>query len=403
MLFAVDGEPLPSSVAAHLAIKDDMKITGYRCLTTYHHWGRPVGDVNGNIAGGITEVPIVLLETDSGLTGVGLGSHRDLDRIFPALDGEDPRAVTALYDRMLAHVFKSGHAGATFGGIGAFDMALWDLKAKAAGEPLWRTLGARDRFVPGYASGLDFALDDDELAAFYEQWADRGFTGGKLKGGRDVIRDIRRLGIIDDVLRRNTARPALMFDANESWNRKQAIRYVQQMERVHELDLDRGAAAPLGRGGPCPPDPGGRRIGRDGGEPDRARPVPAAARRRRGRRRADRQRLGHHALPAGGDACSRSRSADQSRRIQHQPRGPCGGGGAQPPHERGAGPRLPCRPRRWIRRSSTAASSWAISPASASSVDEAVIARESESASWAVPAGPHVRPRISGLRLTPES
>src|SRR5699024_8052032 len=139
------------------------RITGYRTLTTVHDWGRPVGDVNGTVAGGITEVPLVLLETDVGLTGVGLGGHADAERVFPALDGQDPRATSALYDRMLAHVFKSGHGGATFATIGAFDMALWDLKAKAADEPLWRTLGAADRFVPAYASGLDYALADDEL------------------------------------------------------------------------------------------------------------------------------------------------------------------------------------------------------------------------------------------------
>lgn len=212
-----------------------MKITGYRCLRTFHDWGRPVGDVNGVIGSGVTEVPVVLLETDEGLTGVGTGSTHDIDRLFPALEGEDPRAVGSLYDRMLAQVFKAGHSGATFGGIGALDMALWDLKSKIAGEPLWRLLGARDRFVAGYASGLEIALDDDELAAFYASMADRGFTSGKLKGGRDVDTDIRRLGIMGDALGRNTPRPALMLDANESWNLKQAVRYVSAIE--DKLDL----------------------------------------------------------------------------------------------------------------------------------------------------------------------
>lgn len=160
-----------------------MKITGYRSLTTVHDWGRPIGDVNGLVRSGITDVPILLLETDEGLTGVGLGAHVDIARVFPAVEGEDPRAVSALYDRMLAHVFKSGHAGATYGAIGAVDMALWDLKAKMAGEPLWRTLGARDRFVPGYASGLCMGLEDDDLYALYGEWADRGYTSAKIKGG----------------------------------------------------------------------------------------------------------------------------------------------------------------------------------------------------------------------------
>lgn len=212
-----------------------MKITGYRCLRSYHDWGRPVGDVNGFVESGITEVPIVLLETDEGVTGIGTGSHQDIERIFPAIEGQDPRAVSSLYDRMLARVFKSGHAGATFTGIGTLDMALWDIKAKLAGEPLWRLLGAADRFVAGYASGLDIALDDDRLAAFYVTMAERGFTSGKLKGGRDIADDIRRLGIISDALRVNAPHPALMLDANESWNLKQAVRHVSAVEAVHDL------------------------------------------------------------------------------------------------------------------------------------------------------------------------
>ncbi|WP_267278865.1 mandelate racemase/muconate lactonizing enzyme family protein [Arthrobacter sp. CDRTa11] len=195
-----------------------------------HNWGRPVGDVNGFVEGGITEVPVLLVLTDAGLTGVGLGPHPDIARVFPAVEGEDPRAVTSLYDRMIARVFKSGHAGTTFGTIGALDMALWDLKAKMAEEPLWRTLGARDRFVPGYASGLDIALDDESLVRVYQGYADRGFSSGKIKGGRDPRTDIGRLRAVADVLRQNSPTPALMLDANEAWTRKQAIRYVCDVE-----------------------------------------------------------------------------------------------------------------------------------------------------------------------------
>src|SRR5215216_927799 len=150
-----------------------MKITGYRLLRSYQDWGRPVGDVNGFVASGITEVPIVIIDTDEGISGVATGSHEGIDRVFPALEGQDPRSVSTLYDRMLARVFKAGHAGATFGGIGTLDSALWDIKAKAAGEPLWRLLGGADRFVAGYASGLDIALDDEQLATFYRTLADK--------------------------------------------------------------------------------------------------------------------------------------------------------------------------------------------------------------------------------------
>lgn len=212
-----------------------MRITGYRTLRTVHDWGRPVGDANGYIASGLTEVPVVILETDEGIDGVGMGSHADLDRLFPALEGRDPRAVSTLYDAMLARVFKSSHGGATFGGVGTLDTALWDIKAKAAGEPLWRLLGAGDRYVHGYASGLDAALTDDQLASLYERFAQRRFTAAKLKGGRSVAADLRRFGIVSDLLSAGGGAPALMLDANESWNLKQAVRYVSALEE--QLDL----------------------------------------------------------------------------------------------------------------------------------------------------------------------
>jgi L-alanine-DL-glutamate epimerase-like enolase superfamily enzyme len=212
-----------------------VKITGYRSLVTQHDWGRLIGDANGVMPEPRTEVHVLILETDSGLEGVGLGAHEDIERVFGAVEGEDPRGVAALYDRMLDWVFKTGHSGATFGAIGAIDTALWDLKAKAAGEPLWRTLGGRDRFVPGYASGLDIALDDDALLRLYERFADRGFGAAKLKGGRHLEHDQRRLEALRDLLGRNSAHPAVMFDANESWNRSQAVRFVTALERTVEL------------------------------------------------------------------------------------------------------------------------------------------------------------------------
>ena len=112
-----------------------MRITGYRTLTTSQEWGRPVGDANGVFADGVTSVPLVLVDTDEGITGVGVGPSAEIEAVFAAIENEDPRAVTALYDRMLRHTFKAGHAGRIFGTIGALDTALWDIKAQAAGQP----------------------------------------------------------------------------------------------------------------------------------------------------------------------------------------------------------------------------------------------------------------------------
>jgi L-alanine-DL-glutamate epimerase-like enolase superfamily enzyme len=214
-----------------------MRITGCRPITTIQDWGRPVGDANGVFADGIVTVRLVVVETDAGITGVGLGSHTDLDNIFTAIEGEDPLATTALYDRMLRQTFKHGHAGSVFATIGALDSALWDIKAKAAGQPLWRLLGGRDRTLPAYASALDIALDDDALAAVYRTYAEHGVRSAKLKGGLDVERDLARLTLVRDVLADANPgpRPGLMLDANEGWTGKQAVRHVAELERSIDL------------------------------------------------------------------------------------------------------------------------------------------------------------------------
>ncbi len=235
-----------------------MRITGFRTLTTVLEWGRPVGDANGVFQDGVVPVPLILVDTDEGITGVGLGSHEGVAGVFAAIEGADPLGTVALYDRMLRHVFKAGHAGAVFGAIGTLDSALWDIKAKAAGQPLWRLLGGLDRTVPAYASGLDIALSDEELAATYKAYAERGLRVAKLKGGLDVRQDLARLTLVRDVLADAIpgARPGLMLDANETWSPKQAVRHVAELER--EIDLiwveepvrrwDAAGMAAVGRG-----------------------------------------------------------------------------------------------------------------------------------------------------------
>ena len=236
-----------------------MKITGYRTLSTRHSWGRAVGDSNGWIADAVTEVPILLIDTDEGVTGIGLGQHADIARVFAAIEGEDPRAVSALYDRMLAQVFKTGHQGGTFGAIGAVDMALWDIKAKLADQPLWRLLGGRDRFVPGYASGLDAGLDNGTLSGVYSDFAERGFRSAKVKVGVDAASDLERLRMVSEILAPRAAgapRGAMMVDANEAWSAKEAIRHVAALEA--HLDLA-WVEEPVRRW-----DVAGHRIVRDG-------------------------------------------------------------------------------------------------------------------------------------------
>ena len=192
-----------------------MKITGYRTLSWKYDRGRRLGDANGVTADGISNASVLFLETDAGITGIANSAPASIARMFPAIEGEDPRGAVGLWKKMSDVGFKTGVEGETFAAMCALDAAMWDIKAKAAGEPLWRMLGASEPRVKGYASGLDMGLTDDELAAFYTEFADLGFDAGKLKVGLDIDADIRRMGIVNDILKRNAKRPFLMIDSNE--------------------------------------------------------------------------------------------------------------------------------------------------------------------------------------------
>jgi L-alanine-DL-glutamate epimerase-like enolase superfamily enzyme len=131
--------------------------------------------------------------------------------------------------------FKGGVEGQDKSAIAAIDVALWDLKAKLNGEPLWKTLGASSPRVKAYASGIDLCLSDDEIAAFYGRMAAVGIDAGKLKVGLDMEEDLRRLGIVKEQLSKVNPRPYLMIDSNEYWSPKQAIRAICEIEQQFDL------------------------------------------------------------------------------------------------------------------------------------------------------------------------
>ncbi|HEY0939878.1 MAG TPA: mandelate racemase/muconate lactonizing enzyme family protein [Steroidobacter sp.] len=213
-----------------------MKITGYRIEQYLMRMDRAVGDAN--LPEGVELMPgsILYLETDQNITGISLGfGGGSVGMLFPAIEGEDPRDVVGLWIRMNDWLHKTGNRGEGNAALSAIDIALWDLKAKLADEPLWRTLGAAQGRVKAYASGLDYCLSDDELFAFYRRMAELGIDSGKLKVGLDIDADMRRLGIVRDALSIASAEPQLMIDANEYWSPKQAVRYIRRLEEKFDL------------------------------------------------------------------------------------------------------------------------------------------------------------------------
>jgi len=213
-----------------------MKITGYRYETYMMKLDRAIADCN--LPEGVELLPgsILYIETDENITGLSLGfGGGGMEGLFGLIEGQDPREVVHLWMKINDYIHKLGNEGAANANLSAIDIALWDLKAKAAGEPLWRTLGAAHGRVKAYASGLDYCLSDDDLFAFYRRMAEVGIHAGKLKVGLDIKADMRRLGIMQEALSIASKHPILTIDSNEYWSPKQAVRYVRQIEEKYDL------------------------------------------------------------------------------------------------------------------------------------------------------------------------
>ena len=98
---------------------------------------------------------VVIVETDQGLTGIGEGgAHDTMEQCAGMLIGEDPFRTDYLWQMLYRGYFypagrEKVHA------LGALDLALWDLKGKALGVPLYQLLGGRSRnYVECYATGF---------------------------------------------------------------------------------------------------------------------------------------------------------------------------------------------------------------------------------------------------------
>ena len=211
-----------------------MKVTEISFRPYTYELLRKIGDVN--LPEGVSEGSelAVFVHTDEGVTGCSVGVG-NADQTLPALAdlviGSDPRSVRSIWNRMTARAFKAGNHGPMSAGISAIDRALWDLRAKLHGVPLWKELGGSGKPVRAYASGLDSPLSDEELYKFYASFAAKGVTAGKLKVGRDADEDERRLRVMIEALSSNGGRAQLIIDANEFWSPKQAIQRVARLEK----------------------------------------------------------------------------------------------------------------------------------------------------------------------------
>lgn len=185
------------------------------------------------------------ITTDAGIIGTGYtvtvghgGSviQKAIDTLFiDDLIGKDPHNVREIWQQL--YFGKShwiGRAGATTMAQAAIDIALWDIKAKAASLPLWQLLGgARQSDISIYnthAGWLNYSIDQlkDEALRLIEQ----GYTALKMKVGlADSHEDRRRVEAVRKVIGDSVL---LMVDANQKWDLMQARHAARLLE---DLDL----------------------------------------------------------------------------------------------------------------------------------------------------------------------
>jgi L-alanine-DL-glutamate epimerase-like enolase superfamily enzyme len=191
---------------------------------------------------------IVALQSDEGISGVGVSArapHGNLERfVDEVLVGEDPRAVTGLWQQMLS-AFARGVSGSLQSDVLAvLDVALWDLKAKSHDEPLWKTLGGSRPRVKTHAGACPSAASDAELARWYGTFVrDYGITGAKLRASQDRDADLRRIEMLQRLLEAHTAQPVLMMDADERWSPKESVGRMRELEERFDLTWVEAPAA----------------------------------------------------------------------------------------------------------------------------------------------------------------
>jgi L-alanine-DL-glutamate epimerase-like enolase superfamily enzyme len=177
--------------------------------------------------------------------------------ITEIVSGRDADAIEALWSLLWWGMHYGGRGGPTVLAQSAFDMALWDLKARRAGLPLWKALGGYDPRVPCYAGGIDLDLPLDKLLRQTDDNLGKGFRAIKMKVGRpDLFEDVER---VKEMRGHLGAGFPLMVDANMKWSVDGAIRAARALQPYDLTWLEEPT---------IPDDPAGHaRIVREGGLP----------------------------------------------------------------------------------------------------------------------------------------
>jgi D-arabinonate dehydratase len=215
-----------------------MKITEVRAITCDVPLSRPI--ILGEIRYDARDYLMVEVRTDEGLSGIGFGNARRaplaeivVNNLAPLLLGHDPALIERLWDRMYYSNLLIGQRGLFMRALSAVDIALWDLKGKVAGMPVWQLLGGfRDRVPALMAGGYPAAgKDADDLQREVADYIARGFRKVKI-AAEDLAADTSRL----EAARASSPDFQLMYDAHWSW--RDIAKLLPVVRRWEALELD---------------------------------------------------------------------------------------------------------------------------------------------------------------------
>jgi L-alanine-DL-glutamate epimerase-like enolase superfamily enzyme len=190
---------------------------------------------------------LLRVHTDSGLAGLGevspmqggLASLIIVARhLAPAMIGADPLDHAVLYDRLLHRFVKLGPEGALTSALAALDIALWDLKGKMLGQPIYKLAGGAWRTaLPFYASiGNNGVRTVDQVLREVEaRLKDRPaaikirFDNNRLNPDQDIPGDIAKARAVRRLVGPDMP---LAFDANNCYSTGGAIRVGRALEEL---------------------------------------------------------------------------------------------------------------------------------------------------------------------------
>jgi L-alanine-DL-glutamate epimerase-like enolase superfamily enzyme len=186
--------------------------------------------------------PLVVLDTDAGLTGVGEAWSRqplielvldDLaDRCASALLGCNPLDVSSI-SMSLQALARTPDNWVHAASASAIDIALWDLAAQARGEPLWRALGGQLSRAAVYASGGLYRDGGSlaDLAREFRRYAEDGFTAVKMKVGALALEvDLTRVRAVREAIGNDAT---LWVDAVNQLTPGNAVGWCKALAQVH--------------------------------------------------------------------------------------------------------------------------------------------------------------------------